>query len=120
LITPQCNSLVIPWQTMAVRQLNTMGLNVGNYIGNNLLNMGYPTPHSSVKRRLKTYHKVITMESELTAFKITKDNGETYNTSMAKGVTLKQVMDYFTSNTFTDEINGKEIQWTATKIEQLA
>lgn len=57
--------------------------------------------------------------SKLTAYKITKPSGETYTTSMASGVTLEQASDYFMHNVFHDVVNGKEVAWSATKVEEV-
>lgn len=45
------------------------------------------------------------------SFKITLDNGDSYVTSMAAGVTFAQASDYFLGNSFTqkDESSAKVI-----------
>jgi len=57
----------------------------------------------------------------LTAYKITKSNGETYATSMAANVTLAMAKDYFMGKTFVDEDpeTGKETTWHVVKVEEI-
>lgn len=57
--------------------------------------------------------------SELTAFRITRNDGTSYVTNMAKGVTLEQARAHFIGQTFTEEhpATGKETRWTGVKVE---
>jgi hypothetical protein len=57
---------------------------------------------------------------ELPAFRITRDDGTSYITSMAVGVTLKEVKQYFGSiQVDEDPFTGKEIFRKIISIEQV-
>lgn len=53
----------------------------------------------------------------LPAFKITRDDGKSYVTSMARGTTLEQARAYFFSQTFTD---ANDKAWNAVEVEYAA
>ena len=59
------------------------------------------------------------IEGGLPAFKVTRDDGNSYVTSMAIGTTLESARKYFIGALFTDEDceTGKEHHWTAIAVE---
>lgn len=59
--------------------------------------------------------------SDLTAYKITRDDGSHYITSMARGVTLEDARKYFLGIVQVEEDfkTGKETKLTVTNVEQV-
>ena len=57
----------------------------------------------------------------LPAFKITRNDGSSYTTSMAQGVTLKDATEYFMNQVQVDENfeTGKETRRTVVKVERV-
>lgn len=59
--------------------------------------------------------------ADLTAYRVTYDDGSSYCTAMAAGVTLTDARNYFMGKTFVDECpeTGRETRRVVTQVEEV-